>query len=47
MLKDFHFLIISKYNDGRGCFIVGGGVDRVTSATCAEEGHWLNTGKLE
>ena len=31
-------------SDGRGCFDVGSGIDRVTTATCAEVGKWLGSG---
>lgn len=35
-----------NYQDlqGRGCFTVGGGIDPVTTATCAEKGQYLGNG---
>ena len=40
------FIYIQDDND-RGCFAVGGGVDRVTTKTCTEQGRWLGAGMSE
>ena len=42
--NEMYFFYQSK--DGRGCFTVGGGVDRVTTETCAEVGTWLARGRM-
>ena len=39
-----YILIPIQEENSRGCFTVGGGVDRVTTKTCTEEGRWLGSG---